>query len=318
MRRWMRLNPWKTSIAVFFFLVVIVIALLGLAHAFSVPDRPTPATCAFDPRVAHCGDKKMGTIFAERIVWLTALLPLITVPLVILRRKGCTDEINIIWYAFSLVFVIWWCLNFALDLNLIALPWSDALVSKSLLTWNGIPKDSVAPGQGPAPWTGQYVYEMAKPFLTDYGAELGLVASILIVTIAPQLLNYILAGLSGCAATPRLVWEFEKIATWCLIKFLAAVGGISVADALGSYRITSSVRQYWLRRSSESYVDDLLWGLSAVGLAFIVTVVQVYILQAAEALGKARQQKPKSCLYTVHRFFTRNLPREENKPGESI
>jgi hypothetical protein len=109
--------------------------------------------------------------------------------------------------------VIWWSINLAVHLNILRL-------------WT--------PPKEPEHWA-RYPYQIAREWLTDTHAELGFVAAILIVTIAPQFLNYILAGFSGCAATPRYVWQFEKIATWSLIKFLAAFGGLSVAEALGVY-----------------------------------------------------------------------------------
>jgi hypothetical protein len=223
------------------------------------------------------------------MVWLAALVPFIGIPIIILRKKGCTAEINVIWYAFSLILVILWSINFALELLSIHLaPVSPTDVEKVFY---------LSPYYQ---WVEKY-YKCAKEYLTETRAELGLVASILIVTIAPQFLNYILSGFSGCAATPRLVWQFEKIATWSLIKFLAAFGGVFVADAI------------WRRLNS---VDRLLWGLSAVGLAFIIAVFQVYALEAADALGKAWQRKPKSWPYRLHRFFARNLPREENEPAK--
>jgi hypothetical protein len=57
-------------------------------------------------------------------------------------------------------------------------------------------------------------------------------------------------------------------------------------------------------------------GVGAVGLSFVVAVFQVYTLEAAHALGDAWPKKPKSWPYVVHRFFTRNVPLAENKPGE--
>jgi hypothetical protein len=279
------------------------------------------------------------------VVWL-AMLPIIAVPIIILRWKKCTAEINVIWYAFSLVFVLWWCLHLAINLNIVRLPVDEALVP-ALKSQDANNPPSPTRESGPAtieeqeriaqkeaedrrkaeelrrrlqegePWTGRYFYQKAKEYLTDTRAELGLVAVILIVTIAPQLLNYILAGLSGCAATPRLVWQFEKIATWSLIKFLAAFGGILVADALGVYTINIEDRGSILF-ALDGYVDDLLWGAGLVGLAFFVAVIQVYTLETADALGHALHNEPRSWPSKVHRFFTRNLPRQENKPNEKV
>jgi hypothetical protein len=120
-------------------------------------------------------------------------------------------------------------------------------------------------------------------------------------------LNYILAGFAGCAATPRLVWQFEELAIWSLIKFLAAFGGISVANAVGIHAIDRTAILDVDRR-----VNDLLSGILLVELAFGVAFFQVYALEFARALGDA-SKKPNSLLYRVHRFFTRNLPPHQNK-----
>jgi hypothetical protein len=242
----------------------------------------------------------------KAMVWLALLLPLTTAPLVILRPKGCTAEINVIWYAFSLVFVIWWCLNSAIALNIIDLPWVDPAAK-------GLAKEAPSHGLYPAPWTGRYFYIMAQQYLTDTEAELGLVASVIIVAIAPQLLTYILSGLSGCASTPRLVWQFEKIAIWSLIKFLAAFGGLFAAEALDVRNFASTES---FRESILADVESLLRGLTAVAVAFVLSVLQVYFLDIAQALGQAWQQKTNSWPYRVHRFFTRNLPRDEGQPSD--
>jgi hypothetical protein len=50
----------------------------------------------------------IAEIVTRSFVCLVALVPIITASLIVLRRKGRTAEINVIWYAFSLIFVIWW------------------------------------------------------------------------------------------------------------------------------------------------------------------------------------------------------------------
>ncbi|WP_439373144.1 hypothetical protein [Bradyrhizobium sp. DASA03120] len=133
------------------------------------------------------------------------------------------------------------------------------------------------------------------------------------MAVVPQLFNYVLSGLSGCAATPKLVWQFEKIAVWSLIKFLAAFGGVFVAQGLGAYSIlTADGSNHVLMQ----YVEYFLKGVTAVGLAFVLTVLQVLILEGAHALSESWQKKPNSIGYRVHRFFTRNLPKEHEVPAD--
>src|SRR5262249_20491083 len=69
----------------------------------------------------------------------------------------------------------------------------------------------------------------------------------------------------------------------------------------------------------DRYIGYLLWGVGAVGLAFVVAIFQVYTLEAARALGETLPREPKSWPYRVHRFFTRHLKRQDdNKPGEVL
>ncbi|MFC5320543.1 hypothetical protein [Bradyrhizobium oligotrophicum] len=279
-----------------------------------------------------------------------AVLSVLVFSLIILRRKGCVAEINVIWYAFSLVFLLWWCLQLAFHLDILQQPFDDELGaqynatmveikqlpdieknkydSQEQMRLAGQPVDDefkrrrqleqkladlgrrLADGE---PWTVRYVHLKVREYLTDTRAEIGAVAIFLIVTVGPQLMNYILSGLSGCAATPRYVWQFEKIAIWSLIKFLAAFGGLLVADALSFYQVT-------LFRDARAkliifidYVSHLPWGLGAVALAFVTAVCQVYTLEAAQALGSAWQQKPGSLPIRLHRFFTRNVSQTRNK-----
>src|SRR5215471_4334017 len=73
----------------------------------------------------------------QAMLWWVFLLPIITLLLAILllRKAGGTAEINVIWYAFSLVFVIWWCVNAAITLSILDLS-------------SGIPA-TTEPGQSP-------------------------------------------------------------------------------------------------------------------------------------------------------------------------
>jgi hypothetical protein len=235
------------------------------------------------------------------LVWAASLPLLIVGPLLVLRKKGCTAEINVIWYAFSLVLLAWWSLNFAMALGFVELPWVDANT------------DRAAAAPSLAPWTGRWFYEQAHEYLTNTWAELGLVTAVIIVAVVPQLFNYVLSGLTGCAATPRMVWQFEKIAIWSLIKFLAAFGGVFVAEGLGAYLILMKAGSNHVLMD---YIEYLLKGLTAVGLAFALTVLQVLILEGAHALSESWQKKPRSLGYRLHRFFTRNLPREDEAPAD--
>lgn len=231
----------------------------------------------------------------SRIIACVMVLPFIAVPIATLRKKGCTTEINVIWYAFSLVFVVWWCLNTAMALSGIE------------------PPEEGGPPQPPTPWL--YFYSEAEKYLSDLNAELSLVASIIIIAIAPQLLTYVLSGLSGCASTPRFVWQFGRIAIWSLVKFLAAFGGLQTAQMLGKSRFDLFRHLPSIAAMIEYYAILFRDVLISMALAFTIAVLQIYFLEAAHALGQAWNKQTESWPYRVHRFFTRNLPKGENPPS---
>jgi|SRR5215471_418042 len=242
----------------------------------------------------------------QAMLWWVFLLPIITLLLAILllRKAGGTAEINVIWYAFSLVFVIWWCVNAAITLSILDLS-------------SGIPA-TTEPGQSPPsaptrmlkpePGTGLYYYIMFRGYLTDFKVESVWVAAIVIIFIAPQLLSYFLSGLSGCASTPKYVWPFEKVAIWSSIKFLAALGGLFAAEAVELSCV------FYGDCNIEGFFTgmvSLLQGLTFVAVAFILAVLQVYFLVFAEKLRQAREQEPGPWPIRAHRFFTRKLLRDE-------
>jgi hypothetical protein len=57
----MRLHPWTTNFVVFIFLLVVVVTLLGFAHAFYPPDPPTPDTATLNTATS----KKCFSSFAQ-------------------------------------------------------------------------------------------------------------------------------------------------------------------------------------------------------------------------------------------------------------
>jgi len=234
---------------------------------------------------------------AMAAVWTIAIGPLLATPILILRKNN-TAEINVIWYVFSLVFVIFWSLFAAVDLKIIEPVWSPASVA-----------DGAIVRQHAEPWTKQYFYELATDILLDWRGELLLVCSVVLIAIVPQLLTYVLAGLSGCASIPKWVWQFEQFAILSLIKFLAALGGFLAPSA---FRVTSS-----------DYDGDMLLiniitslkGLTAVAAAFALAVLQIYFEKLYHYLLGVSQD-PKWRPNAIHRFFTRKLKRPPGEGGE--
>ena len=227
---------------------------------------------------------------AMAAVWTIAIGPLLATPILILRKEKHTAEINVIWYTFSLVFVIFWSLWAAVDLKIIEPVWSPFSAADGAIR------------QHAEPWTKQYFYELATDILLDWRGELLLVSSVLFIAIVPQLLTYILSGLSGCASIPKGVLLFEWIAIWSLIKFLAALGGFLAPTAFGI--------------GFSNYHGDMLLiniitslkGLTAVAAAFALAVLQeVYFEKFSRYLKQAVSRNPEWWPSKIYGFFTRKL-----------
>ena len=71
--------------------------------------------------------------------------------------------------------------------------------------------------------------EFVHHMLTDVEGEVQLVVAVLYLAVAPQLLTYLLSGISGSATPPVFVRQTASIAVWSVIKFLAGLGGILLA-----------------------------------------------------------------------------------------
>jgi hypothetical protein len=66
--------------------------------------------------------------------------------------------------------------------------------------------------------------------LTDIQDELKLIFVFLGATLIPQLLAYLLSGLSGSATAPQYIHAAREAATWSFIKFSAGLGGIFLSQ----------------------------------------------------------------------------------------
>src|SRR5262249_23664640 len=69
-------------------------------------------------------------------------------------------------------------------------------------------------------------------YLTNTRGETSLILIGVGLAIGPQVLTYLLSGLSGAASAPKFVLQVETIAIWSWVKFTAALGGILLAEPL--------------------------------------------------------------------------------------
>jgi hypothetical protein len=194
-------------------------------------------------------------------VWVVVALALL-VPSIWSLRKTHAQEIYIVWYVFSFFFVLFLPLHVA------------ALADPPIL---GETAEQLAIG--------------AFRFLSDVRSEEILVAAIIWLAVAPQLVTYFLSGLSGSASAPRFVSQVVNFTFWMLVKFMAGLAGILSAFLLAEW--SRGIQSSWLAISNS---------LLPLATAFLLLSVREIFKRAMDAPHKG------SVLYRfrrVHEFFTR-------------
>lgn len=68
----------------------------------------------------------------------------------------------------------------------------------------------------------------------DFPNEAGLIVSIYIAVLLPQFMSYLVSGIFGCANRLILVEWITAAMTWLVIKFLAVLSGILMAQAIAA------------------------------------------------------------------------------------
>ena len=148
-------------------------------------------------------------------------------------------EVFTIWYAFSLLFVIFFALYLIADTT----------------------KRDVTEIFGP---TYTELFKTIFDEMTNLSAEIKLVAVGVYVSVLPQLLAYFLSGFSGSAKAPKYVDWIGKIAIWSIIKFLAALSGIVFASYSVEYLFFTPL----------SNIQDLKNSLIFVVISFVLANLQ--------------------------------------------
>lgn len=122
-------------------------------------------------------------------------------------RKSKSHQIYVIWYMFSLFFVLFSMLYAYARASSAAL--EDAFGSE-----------------------GGRLFKKAYEYLTDLNGEVQMVLIFFGLAVVPQCLTYVLSGLSGSASPPKFVLQVTDVAIWSLVKFLAALSGIVLAASI--------------------------------------------------------------------------------------
>lgn len=140
----------------------------------------------------------------------------------------------------------------------------------------------------------------AYEYLTNIRDELTLIAAVSALAIGPQVLTYVLSGLSGSASPPRFVSQIAKIAVWSLIKFTAGLGGILLSKPLVDLTVGRHVTFH-----------EFLPGFRYTTISFLYAALYIAATRGlADHLREQLAGLPLRVLVRIHRFFTRNVRTE--------
>jgi hypothetical protein len=144
-----------------------------------------------------------------------ALLGGLVVATLYLRRKH-PGHVFTIWYAFWLMLTLFSGLFYYVWAN-------ERSIPGSILSGNSL--------------LGGFVVWFQKTSM-DFHDERYLIASIYTAVVLPQVLSYLVSGIFGCANRLILVEWITAAVTWLVIKFLAVLSGILMAQAIAALYAT--------------------------------------------------------------------------------
>jgi hypothetical protein len=211
-------------------------------------------------------------------------------------RKTHATEIYMVWYVFSFVFVLFFAL-YALFFAYAVNPASHQTEIKSSF------------GESEAAF-----FQTVFNYLTDFKGEVKMVLAVVGLVVVPQLLTYLLSGLSGSASPPVFVSQITKVAIWSLVKFLAAFSGLLAAIAVWGWF------QPWpsLGTGIGGEMDTVTTELMEIFFPLLAAFFLAWSHDASRrVLGFLYQQTAFSRFRLVHEFFTRHSQAVEKPIGRS-
>jgi len=195
-------------------------------------------------------------------------------------RQHHSHEIYAIWYVFSFFGLIFFVLYLLAEKD--GKEVSDALGPSSAETLKAM-----------------YGY------LTRVGDELRLVGAFVYLAIAPQLLTYVLAGLSGSAAPPKFVRQIGTLAIWSVIKFMAGLSGILLSQILAKLSLGKQVSSY-----------DFFHAMTFICVAFFLAVAYHRFDRQFELalMPGCRVCIRVPLLFKIHKIFTQYTQEHSDAP----
>ncbi|MET4719484.1 glucan phosphoethanolaminetransferase (alkaline phosphatase superfamily) [Bradyrhizobium japonicum] len=200
-----------------------------------------------------------------------------------LRRKH-PGHVFTIWYAFWLMLILFSGLFYYV--------WaSERSISGSILS-----------GNSPI---GGFIVWFQKTSM-DFHDERYLIASIYIIVVLPQVFSYLVSGIFGCANRLVLVEWITAAVTWLLIKFLAVLSGILMAQAIAALYAKPVLRPADLP-------PKLLYSIMMISLSFIVAGVFYFTYEYRFRRMLVKIRKPFKPLISHMRRYAASAEAREAK-----
>jgi len=214
-----------------------------------------------------------------QLILLTVLVVLFFTVLIYSANTLKTNfgsDIRIVWYFFSLSFVI---------TSLIAL-WA---IGKGAIDNSGKFKGEI----------GEFLNNLMLGML-DINLSLYLILTIVIVILLPQIISYLLSGLSGTASKPVLIEESLSFVVWGLVKTFVVASGIIFSISIIGYF------NNWSSFSISGLYAFLSLSLMFISLSFVSLL---FFRETESVLNDFKQYCP-TIIYTsllkTHSWLTRN------------
>jgi hypothetical protein len=128
------------------------------------------------------------------------------------------------------------------------------------------------------------------------------------LVVVPQLLSYVLSGLSGSASRPVFVSQITNVAVWSLVKFLAALSGTNAAyfgwNGLHVSLFSGNGIGDDMHRLQAQFPGDFSFIFVPLMWAFLLVWMKDVLFKGSA--DGWYQQKMFSKFRRVHEFFTRH------------
>jgi hypothetical protein len=119
----------------------------------------------------------------------------------------------------------------------------------------------------------------------DFSDEAGLIVSIYVAILLPQFVSYLISGIFGCANRIVLIEWITAAMTWLVIKFLAVLSGILMAQALAALYAKPLI-------VPAMHPLKLLESLMMISLSFIIAGIFYFTYEYRFKRLLARMRRP--------------------------